>query len=381
MIGAIIAGICTIPFVVLITEIAAGLAPVRSSANASGTVPAIAILIPAHNEATGIAATIGAIRAASPADTRIIVVADNCTDDTAAIARRAGATVVERTNPDQRGKGYALAFGRDALRADPPDVVIVLDADCVPHDDTIGRVATTAVATGRPVQAINLVDPPIDRDAMGRVSTFAFRVKNLVRQRGLQRLTGTCVLTGTGMAFPWNLFEAAQLATADSVEDLALGLNFVLRGTAPLLCDGTLVTSASPSADAAVAQRTRWEHGFIATAVRVAPEMLAAGIRKPSWKAFWLGLHLIVPPLALLIMVAAAVLAGLTLVAPAAAIGFGAIYAVALLAIFVTWASIGRDVLPAALLAKIPAYILWKLPIYLRLSRGADRRWTRTERD
>jgi hypothetical protein len=128
-------------------------------------------------------------------------------------------------------------------------------------------------------------------------------------------------------------------------------------------------------------QRTRWEHGFMATAWRVAPGMLAAGIRKPSWKAFWLGLHLIVPPLALLIMVGAAVLAGLAVVAPAAAIGFGAIYAVALLAIFFAWASIGRDVLPAALLAKIPAYILWKLPIYLRLSRGADRRWTRTERD
>jgi hypothetical protein len=88
-----------------------------------------------------------------------------------------------------------------------------------------------------------------------------------------------------------------------------------------------------------------------------------------------------VPPLALLVMLGAVVLAGLALAKPTAALWFGAAYAGALLALLAAWVSIGRSVLPPALLLKIPGYLLWKLPIYLRLARGADRRWTRTGRD
>jgi cellulose synthase/poly-beta-1,6-N-acetylglucosamine synthase-like glycosyltransferase len=378
MIAIGFACLCSVPFAVLIAEIAAGLRPV-ASAPVTGE-PNAVILIPAHDEAGGIVATIAAIRAVEKA-ARILVVADNCSDNTADVARSAGADVIERTDPGRRGKGYALAFGRNALAIDPPNAVVILDADCIPHRDTIARIAAMAVTLGRPVQAINLVDPPTEADSMGRVSTFAFRVKNLVRQRGLQRLTGTCVLTGTGMAFPWGLFRDAQLATADSVEDLALGLRFVREGTPPILCDETLVTSPSPPLGAAVAQRTRWEHGFMTTALKIAPEMLAAGVRRASWPSFWLGLHLSVPPLALLVVVGAVLLVIFAVAAQTAAAIFGVFYGAALFAIFAAWLSVGRTVLPPALLLKVPGYILWKLPIYLRLARGADRRWTRTERD
>lgn len=379
MIALVLAGVASVPFVVLVVEILAGLKPVRSETLSAAS--SLAVIIPAHDEAAGIAQTIGAIRAAAPDGTRILVIADNCGDDTAARARAAGGEVAERRDPDRRGKGYALAFGRDTLAADPPQVIIVLDADCVPHNDTLARIAAAAVQTGRPVQAINLVDPPVQADSMGRVSTFAFRVKNLARQRGLQRIAGTCVLTGTGMAFPWPLFRDAPLATADSVEDLALGLRYVAQGTPPLLIDKTLVTSPSPPPGAAAAQRTRWEHGFLTTALNVAPHMLGAGIRRPSWPSFWLGLHLLVPPLALLVMLGAVLLVGFALLAPTAALWFGLVYVAAFAAVLTAWVSIGRHVLPPALLLRIPGYILWKLPIYLRLARGADRRWTRTGRE
>jgi len=382
MIGVALAALCGVPFMVLIAELAAGLGPSRGNDGLDGTAPSLTILIPAHDEAKGIAATVRAVLGAMPVGSEILVVADNCSDDTAVLARNAGARVLERHDDANRGKGFALAAGRDALRARPPRVVVILDADCTPHGDTLGRIALLADRSERPVQAINLVDPPVDRDAMGRVSTFAFRVKNLVRQRGLQRIAGTCVLTGTGMAIPWALFDRAPLATADSVEDLALGLAFVMQGHTPLLSERALVTSPSPGADAAVGQRTRWEHGFIATAGRVAPRLLSFGLRRGRWSAIWLGLHLMVPPLALLIMLGAVVLAGLALVAPAGAMLFGAIYVAALATILLTWGMDGRTVLPARLLLRIPAYILWKLPIYLKLVRGgADRRWTRTGRD
>jgi hypothetical protein len=104
-------------------------------------------------------------------------------------------------------------------------------------------------------------------------------------------------------------------------------------------------------------------------------------LRRGSWPSFWLGLHLSVPPLALLVMAGAALLAVFAAVAANAAAIFGTFYVAALLAVFAAWLRVGRKVLPPALLLKVPGYILWKLPIYLSLARGADRRWTRTERD
>jgi glycosyltransferase involved in cell wall biosynthesis len=61
----------------------------------------------------------------------ILVVADNSSDETAEIVRAEGVRVIEHRETEPIGKGYALAFGTDALKMDPPEVVIVLDADCV----------------------------------------------------------------------------------------------------------------------------------------------------------------------------------------------------------------------------------------------------------
>jgi glycosyltransferase involved in cell wall biosynthesis len=86
----------------------------------------VVVLVPAHNEEEGIGpAVAGAQSQLAPGD-RVLVVADNCTHDTAQLARAAGAEVIERSDRERRGKGYALAFGVDHLEPNPPDVVLVL---------------------------------------------------------------------------------------------------------------------------------------------------------------------------------------------------------------------------------------------------------------
>lgn len=381
VIASLIAGVAAFPLVVLTVEVLAGLR--RPKAHDIGDLsPRTIVIIPAHNEEIGIAATIAAI---AKSNVEILVVADNCSDATAARAREAGAVAVERHDSTARGKGYALAFGRDALRDDPPDVVIILDADCVPDGDSLRRLASHAAKTGRAVQARNELQTRADDPPMTRISNFAFSLKNVVRQRGLMRIAGTCVLTGTGMAFPWDQFRDAPLATADSVEDLAIGLALVRSKRAPRYLDEARVTSPAASGAAAVTQRTRWEHGFLATAVRVAPGMLVHGIGRGDWRAFWLGVHLMVPPLALtfgLAVLALMIVGGLGIVSGyTPALALLAVIAVAGTAVLAGWAQVGRAALPFAMLIRVPLYIAWKLPIYLKLTRGADRRWTRTERD
>jgi cellulose synthase/poly-beta-1,6-N-acetylglucosamine synthase-like glycosyltransferase len=380
-IATILATIAGFPLLIMAAEVLAGLRRPRPFA-ANGPMPRTTVLIPAHDEAGGIEAVICAM---SESGCDILVVADNCTDDTAKNAREAGVRVTERVDTSLRGKGFALAFGRDALRADPPDVIIVMDADCIPHGDALVRLACQANQTGRVVQARYQLDTRVDDVPTTRISNFAFSLKNVLRQRGLMQLSGTCLLTGTGMAFPWPLFDAAPLATADSVEDLAIGLALVRAGKRPLYADDALVTSAPASGVAAITQRTRWEHGFILTALTVAPQMMMRGIRTLDWASFWLGMHLIVPPLALafgiagLALVMTLMLGAFSSFAPA--LGLAVITAVAGIAVMCGWRVVGRAALPFSTLLRVPLYVAWKLPIYLKLARGADRRWTRTERD
>src|SRR4051812_41960945 len=89
------------------------------------------VIVPAHDEASGIQRTVRNLLAIDyPARLfRVIVVADNCTDDTAALARAAGATVWERSS-EARGKGFALSFAyKRSAEAGFADAVVVVDAD------------------------------------------------------------------------------------------------------------------------------------------------------------------------------------------------------------------------------------------------------------
>ncbi len=174
----------------------------------------VAILVPAHNEGAVLRSTLERIKTQLITGDRLLVVADNCSDDTAAIGGAAGAEVVVRNDPTKYGKGYALDFGLKHLSQDAPAVVIVIDADCRIAEGSIDRLAATCAATHRPVQAVNLMTAPDESPINYRVAEFAWRVKNWVRPSGLHALNLPCQLTGTGMAFPWELIRSADLAHA-----------------------------------------------------------------------------------------------------------------------------------------------------------------------
>jgi len=207
----------------------------------------------------------------------------------------------------------------------------------------------------------------------------------VLRQRGSQRLGGAALLTGTGMAFPWQLFEGLPLATANIVEDLGLAVYLAGSGTAPVYLEQAFVTSLPASEGATLDQRTRWEHGFIATAREFGIDSLWKGATSLNWKQFLLGLHLMVPPVALLfgmtlltlIYVALAAFATGELI-PLAVLLFA--FCLAVLAIILAWICGGHRWLEGSTLLKLPVYLLWKLPIYLKLVRGKTPGWNRTER-
>jgi hypothetical protein len=371
------------PFALLTTffavEVLAGLSATRTARRSRTTASAV-IAIPAHDEEPVIAATLERLREAAGDNTRVLVVADNCTDSTAERARMPGVEVVERNEPNLRGKGHALAFAVDRLAAAPPDILVVLDADCTIDSPGLRALVESAAASGRPSQAINLLRPDRGASPLVQLSTFAFMLKNLVRQRGLQRLAGRVHLTGTGMAMPFGLFRASARVRSSIVEDLALGLELAEHGHPPnnglKPCGGAGGTTDQGT----WCNRRRWEGGFLATAARYGPKTILRG-------SILAGLDLLIPPLALfaaLNLVALAVAVVLTLAFDAAwwPIGVQALLlAGAAVAVLAAWLREGRRFVSLGVLARIPLYVLWKLPMYLGFARrGAPDEWLRTGR-
>lgn len=382
-VGWLLAALVCLPLLIFAIEAAAGLAPAARPA-ASRTAPPFTVLIPAHDEADGIAATIAHVRRQLRPGDRLLVVADNCADATAAVALRAGAAVCRRDDPRKTGKAHALAFGRDVLRSRPTPVVIVLDADCRPAVGALALLAEAAARAQRPVQGRNLLAVDDDAAPLVRISSFAFLVKNLVRQRGLQRLSGGALLQGTGMALPWRLFDAAPLASASLVEDMELGLELAMAGYPAVFVESAGFVSRAGSQAAMQSQRTRWEHGSLATAVAVLPRLTAV-IVAGRIGLLPLAAHLLVPPLALLAVAVAAVAGVLSVLALVAGAAGPLILLLAsalpfALLLGLAWHRFGRELLPASALLRLPRYVFWKRSIYRRLATDRERRWIRTSR-
>jgi cellulose synthase/poly-beta-1,6-N-acetylglucosamine synthase-like glycosyltransferase len=347
----------------------------------------VAILMPAHDEAAGIEHTVRALAPQLTANIELHVIADNCSDNTATLAAHSGAHVLERHDPSRRGKGYALAFGIEQLASSPPDVVVIVDADCEVSDGGIARLAQYALAANAPIQADYWLAPATQPSARSVVSALAFLVKNRVRPRGLAAIGQPCLLTGTGMAFPWQVLRKAPPTDDHLVEDMVMGLELALLGHAPRLCTEVAVTSALPEGDkAASAQRTRWAHGHLATLRSHAPKLLRAGIETGRSDVMALALDLLVPPLTFLVVLLLAgtfvCAAGLALGAsPLPLMAFGLELAAIGVGVLCGWLAYGRQLVRARDLLGIPVYFVWKLPLFANyFAHGKQSSWQRTER-
>lgn len=388
---ATLAALCALPVAVLLLQVALAHGATRALRQPGAGRPddvTVAVLMPAHDEAAGIDATLRALRPQlSPAD-RLLVVADNCNDDTASIARSAGAEVIERQDAIRRGKGYALDFGVRHLAQRPPDIVLIVDADCRLDPGCVDALVAACRNTGRPAQALYEMEAPPGASLRLRVSAFAWRVRNRVRPLGWWRIGAPCQLMGTGMAFPWGLLRDAPLATGNIVEDVQMGVDLARRGTPPRFVPQARVSSQFPSSDdAAASQRRRWEHGNMAVMLTEGPRLLATGVVRADARLVAMAADLMVPPLALLVQLQ---LGLVCLTAIGWALGAGplastiamASLALLVLAVAAAWRLAGRDVVAGPeLLMTAPAYALRKLPMYLAFLRKRESTWVRAKRE
>lgn len=385
LLASVLALAVLVPSAILALECLAACLPAGRRARAAGRWPRTVVLVPAHDEEDCLPAALRSIRPELEAADRVLVVAHNCTDGTAAVARAHGALVCEARDDGARGKPAALEAGLAFLDADPPEVVVIVDADCSVEFGAIDALARAAHASGGPVQGAYLFDAASE-GGLASLSSLALLVKNVVRPSGLARLGLPCLLNGAGSAYPFELLRRAPHGRGSIAEDYQLSIDLALLGHPTRFVREARVTSSLPARRAAAyRQRKRWEHGHLALAFGTAPRLIRLGLvrRAPALAA--LGLDLLVPPLAFLVLAwlaaSAAALASfasgggpfaLVLVAASAGLSFASIAGS-------LWRFAGARTALAAL-ARIPLYVGWKLPLYLACLGRRETRWRKTER-
>ncbi|MEQ1893294.1 MAG: glycosyltransferase [Planctomycetota bacterium] len=379
--ATMITALVLVPSAVLAIECLAACFPQRRQRFALVRVPRTVVLVPAHNEEDCLPDALRTLEPELAEDDRIVVVAHNCSDRTAMVARARGAEVVEARDAGTGGKPDALKAGLAYLAQDPPEIVVIVDADCRVERGAVRALAMAAAAHGGPVQGDYRFG---GEGEFNSVSGLALLVKNVVRPLGLTRLGLPCLLNGAGSAYPFEQLRAAPHGEGSIAEDYQLAIDLARAGHPTVFVPEARVRSVLPGReDAALRQRRRWEHGHLALVLRTAPWLIVEGLRNRS--LFFLGVDLLVPPLAFLVL---ALLGALALgLADRLVTGSSTSLVLAVSASVVLAGGLGGALvrfLGAASTLRfalaVPAYVLRKLPLYLGFFKKRETRWQKTER-
>ncbi len=349
------------------------------------TPPRFVLLVPAHNEAELIAATVGSLHSLDyPRDRyQVLVIADNCSDQTAVLARQAGAEVWERSHDTLRGKGHALEWAIERLlrerQSTDLDAVIIIDADIGADPGLLWAFAAGRHAGYDFAQALYLGLNP-DTSWRTQLMNYALALFNGTWLLAQEELGVSVALRGNGMCFsvaglrrcPWSAFGLA--------EDLEFSWRLRLNGERAHFVRAAHINAqlVSQGGAAAASQRQRWEHGRKALRKLFTSELLRHRQLGLGQKAYYL-FDLYMLPLSKLatwqlLATLGAVVFGLTGLVSIQLLMFFSMAVYALTPFFV----LGLPLRYLLALRFLPAYVLWKLWLY---GQRAPRQWIRTGRE
>ncbi len=350
-----------------------------------------AIVLPAHNEEKMIAKTIYSISGVLYPKKQydLTVIADNCTDHTAKIARNLGATVLERTNDSLRGKGYALRWAFDQILASHKnyDAVVVIDSDSLISGNFLDVMNRYLENGSRVIQSADLVLPQ-----PGNWSSEAIRIGflmfNYVRPLGRAILGLNMGLRGNGMCFSTSLLREIPWQAWSLTEDVEYGLILMLQDVRIEFAPQATVWAQMPLNSAnAVSQRTRWESGRIDVKQTYAKRFLKEALRRPSFLFFDVWVDLITPPFVTLMLWT---LIGVVVSALLWAFGWmpilygflwAGLFLMGIIHLITSMIAGHADKAMYRSLLYIPLYAMWKMGVKVRaLTKSKELNWIRTAR-
>jgi len=274
MTAEILVGVALLPLaawltLVPISDLLAGLRSMlqgSSSQPATGTVEPLLFLVPAHNEELLIARCIDSLAAMDypPNQRTILVIADNCTDRTAAIARAHGAEVLERSSTSDKGKGHAIAWALCAAPIAEFAAVVIVDADTIVEPDFARALTRWAPLRDLALQTYDGLSNEFE-SALTRMAGLLTRNRYETSLR-LKALAGlSCPMTGDGVVLGTNVLKRFPWNVSTITEGWELYAKLTTRGQRILYADDARLYAQEASTLAASrTQRSRWASGRLA---------------------------------------------------------------------------------------------------------------------
>lgn len=249
-----------------------------------------ALIVAAHNEETVIGDLVQSLKALDyPADKfEIFVVADNCTDNTAQLARDGGAVVWERTDTQNRGKGFAMEFAFEKLFAmkDGYEYFCVFDADNLVKKDFLIQINNKINEGYRAVQGYLDSKNPSDNWLTFSYSLW-YWINNRVSQLARGNLGIGCRLGGTGFAVDAQLIRDYGWGATCLAEDTEFTLKLALSDMKVGWAHGAVVYDEKPTLlGTSMHQRKRWMQGLSEVATTYVGPLAKKTVKEKSMSAF-----------------------------------------------------------------------------------------------
>ncbi len=346
----------------------------------------LAVVTPAHNEARDLPATLASLqRCRNPIPPQDhIVIADNCTDDTAGIARAAGCTVLEREDAVRRGKGYALNYAFSTLAGKGYDAVVIVDADTRVDSGFLDAIRAHFANGADAIQTGYRVGNP-EAGFRPRLMHIAFLAFNFLRPLSRKQAGFSSGILGNGFGLSMATLDEVPYDSFSIVEDLEYHIRLVRAGRLVEFVPEVSVWSDMPvSAAEAQSQRERWEGGRFRMVLEQAPRLFRGVFRERRLALLEPLLELLLMPLSyhlgalLLVFVI-----GLWLAHSPLLTGYG-LFGLALVAAHVVIAMLvgGASREDWKTLLRAPFYMAWKFARLSSILKAAGRNaeWKRTSR-
>jgi cellulose synthase/poly-beta-1,6-N-acetylglucosamine synthase-like glycosyltransferase len=346
--------------------------------------PRLLFMVPAHDEALLIRDCLASFHAHSyPRElARVVVIADNCSDDTASIVRESGFECLERVDPDRRGKPHAIAWALEQLPIGEYDSVIIVDADSVIDPDFGSRLSLAAPLRRKAVQAWHGVNNPGESALTRMAEVFAAgRYRYGFRLKGLAGIN--VPIMGNGMCFGSDVLNEHGWHAYSICEDWEMYALLTEAGV-PIeyVPELRVYSQEAKSLDQSASQRKRWTAGKLQVLFTLAPRIMASRRIRALQKLDALA-ELTAPGPAVLLILA------LILSAPVVLTSGGSWLVAALwLPVFRQgcYAAVGLASVPdrgraALAFLFLPFYALWRLGVQLAsLGMLGAQPWVRTRR-
>ena len=337
-----------------------------------------AVVIPAHNESLLISETVRAALSQNydAGNFKVVVIADNCTDDTAEKARNEGAHVIERSGPP--GKGQALFHAFTGLLKEQWDAFLIVDADSLMHKDAL-KVLDEEMSNGAKVVQLRYAIRNPEDSIRTRALELGMASFNALRPKGRTALGMSSGIFGNGFCISREALENVPYLAHSIVEDIEYHIHLLLKGYRTVFTDRACVYAEMPtSVEASKTQRIRWERGRWITIKSYAGQLFRNSMNGDKFSLDGLS-DVLTPPATLIIypLLGAALFGDTTVRVLAlllfltiglhyliASIRYGSVKGLFRIAVFVPW------------------YLVWKTWVFaVSMIKERNLGWNRTERD